>query len=299
MPAAEKDGLLTMRISIIIPTLNAGAQIGALLDALFRQRMRADEIIVVDSQSQDDTESIVARYDGVRWMTVQRSEFDHGGTRDMALRASSGDVVLFLTQDAIPQGEDYIERLLAPFSDPHLAAASGRQAPRSDARPFERAVREHNYPKESRIWSAQDIGSMGVRAFLISDCCAAYRREAYLAVGGFDHPILTNEDMLMAEKLLHAGYRLAYCADAAVTHSHNMTLMQQYRRNLIVGRTMKRYEARFDHVSETGAGAKLALSVMRRLVREKEYIECVCFAADCAARLLGNRVGRFLEGRGK
>jgi len=283
-------------ISIIIPTLNAGGHIERLLNVLLRQKRKADEIIVVDSQSQDDTVSIVSRYEGVRLIEIERSAFDHGGTRDMALRESKGDFVLFLTQDALPEDEWYISRLLAPFEDPAVAAVGGRQKPYDDARPFERAVREHNYPADSCVWTAEAIGSMGVRAFLISDCCSAYRREAYLAVGGFDHPIMTNEDMLIAEKLLHAGYKLAYCGDAAVLHSHNMTLKQQYKRNYIVGRTMKRYEERFECVKETGTGAQLALAVFKRLLREWELIECICFAADCAARLLGNRIGRLREG---
>ncbi len=51
-------------------------------------------------------------------------------------------------------------------------------------------------------------------------------QERDLEVGGFDHPILTNEDMLMAEKLLHAGYKIAYSGKAAVYHSHRFTLRQ-------------------------------------------------------------------------
>ena len=286
-----------MSISIIIPTLNAGEHIGALLDALSKQTIRADEIIVVDSHSDDHTAGIVSRYEHVRLMQIERNVFDHGGTRDMALRESSGEFVLFLTQDALPEDDEYIERLLAPFEDPSIAAVGGRQKAYPDARPFERAVREHNYPDRSFVWSARDIDSLKVRAFLISDCCSAYRRSAYLKVGGFDQPIMTNEDMLIAEKLLHKGYKLAYCGDAVVLHSHNLTFMQQYRRNYIVGRTMQRYAERFEHVSEIETGKKLAFAVFARLIKEREYAECICFMADCAARLLGNRAGRWMERR--
>lgn len=58
--------------------------------------------------------------------------------------------------------------------------------------------------------------------------------------------------MLMAEKLLHAGYKIASQRESAVYHSHRFTLRQEYRRNYIIGQTMKRYEERFEHVSETG-----------------------------------------------
>ena len=285
-----------MRISLIIPTLNAGKELGTLLAALRAQTVPPDEIIVVDSASKDDTRA-VAEAAGAVFIPIARKDFDHGGTRHMALERSSGDVVIFMTQDAMPADAQAIEHLLAPLDDPQIAAVGGRQVPRADTRPYEALVRLHNYPEESRSWGAEAVETMGVRAFMISDVFAAYRREAYLQAGGFDHPIMTNEDMLMAQKLLAAGYRLAYAGDARVLHAHNLTLRQQFRRNYVVGRTMKRYEARFCHVQEIGAGMTLAKDVLCRLIRRGRLVEACRFALDCAARLAGNRLGRHDEAR--
>ena len=283
-----------MNISLIIPTLNAARDLPALMMRLQNQTMPPDEIIVVDSESGDGTPEL-ARGLGAKVIEIARKDFDHGGTRDMALRRSRGDFVLFMTQDALPADEHYIEKLLAPFDDPRVAAVGGRQRPKPDARPFERLVREHNYPADTRVWDAGAIAQMGVKAFLLSDCCSAYRRSAYLNAGGFDHPIYTNEDMLMVQKLLEAGHSVCYCGAAAVLHSHNMTMREQFRRNYIVGRTMKRYEARFSHVNEMGEGTKLAKAVLLALLREGRPLETVRFCLDCAARLLGNRLGRLME----
>ena len=285
-----------MKISLIIPTLNGADGLPALMARLKNQTMPPDEIIVVDSASTDGTAQL-ARELGAKVIEIERKDFDHGGTRDMALRRSQGDIVLFMTQDALPVDEHYIERLIAPLDDPRVAAVGGRQAPRIGARPFERLVREYNYPKHTRVWDASAIGEMGIRAFLISDVCSAYRRSAYLNAGGFDHPIMTNEDMLMAQKLLENGYALCYCGDAAVYHSHNLTLSQQYRRNYIVGRTMKRYEERFAYIEEMSVGGKLAKAVMLQLLREKRPLEMFAFLMDGAARLLGNRLGRMAEAK--
>lgn len=285
-----------MSVSVIIPTLNGGAQIGRLIQVLREQSVIPDEILVVDSQSEDQTCRIVQEA-GVRLLPIKRKDFDHGGTRDMALRASKGDIVVFMTQDALPIDSYFIEKLIAPLSDPDVAAVGGRQIAYPDARPFEKLIRAYNYPEEERVWAAQDIERLGVRSFLISDVCAAYRREAYLAAGGFDFPILTNEDMLMAERLLHAGYKLAYNGQAKVYHSHHFTLRQEFKRNLIIGRTMKRYEARFEHVGEVETGVKLVKVVLRDLLRSGHIFECFCFCMNCAARLLGNRAGRYMEGR--
>lgn len=284
-----------MSVSVIIPTLNAAGQIERLLDAVAKQTLLPEEIIVVDSQSDDDTASRAAAHSHVRVVPIARSAFDHGGTRDMALRMARGDFVVFLTQDALPIGSDCLERLLEPFRNPDVAAVGGRQIAYPEARPFERMIRAHNYPTEDRVWRAQDIERLGVRAYLISDVCAAYRREAYLSVGGFDHPIMTNEDMLMAQKLLGAGFALAYSARAAVYHSHTLTWRQEFRRNWVIGRTMKRYERRFHCGSEMGEGITLVKSVLAQLVRDGQIAECAGFCLNCSARLLGNRLGRFAE----
>lgn len=286
-----------MSVSVIIPTLNAGDALDGLLGALLRQTIVPDEIIIVDSQSTDETVRRAQGYDRVRVLEIERGAFDHGGTRDMALRQSVGEFVVFMTQDAMPAHERAIENLLEPFKDEQVAAVGGRQIAWPNARPAEKLMRAQSYPAQSRVWRASDMASMGVRAFLISDVFAAYRKEAYLAVGGFDHPLMTNEDMLIAERLLRAGYALAYSGDATVYHSHDFSFAQQFRRNLLVGRVLKRYEQRFGGAQEMGEGVKLARAIYAQLLRDKRFIECIRFSVDCAARLLGNRAGRWIEGR--
>ena len=96
-----------MSVSVILPTLNAAGEIAALLAALMDQTQPPEEILVVDSGSTDDTAEL-ARAHGARVMSVPRDQFDHGGTRDAALRQTAGEFVLFLTQDALPADECYI-----------------------------------------------------------------------------------------------------------------------------------------------------------------------------------------------
>ena len=183
-----------MSVSVIIPTMNAGDALGRLLDALDAQTQKPDEILIVDSESTDGAPQRAAERSRVRLETVKRASFDHGGTRDWALRRTSGEFVIFMTQDALPADVHSVERLLAPFADARVAMAGGRQIAREDARPAEKLMRENSYPKESRVWDASDIPRMGMRAYLISDVFAAYRRSAYLQAGGFDHPILWAAD---------------------------------------------------------------------------------------------------------
>lgn len=190
--------------------------------------MAPEEVIIVDSQSVDGTVDLAAAVPGVRVIPVKREAFDHGGTRDMAVRASATPYVVMLTQDALPVDANWAQALLTPFEDERVAAVCGRQIARSDARAYEKAVRAFRYADQSRVWDSEDLPELGIRGFLLSDTCAAYRREAYDAVGGFEHPLMTNEDMLIAADLLNAGWRLAYSAEAVVWHSHKHTLKQEY-----------------------------------------------------------------------
>ena len=279
-----------MKFSVIIPTLNAGRQIATLLDALAKQTIQPDEVLVVDSSSADGTAD-AARARGAKVQVIPREQFDHGGTRDQALRRISGELVIFMTQDALPVSDDTLAHLLSSFSDERVAATTGRQIAYPNARPFEKAFREYRYPAENLVWTQVDVAALGAAAFRLTDVFAAYRREAYVAVGGFDHPLRTNEDMLMAQKLLANGWKLCYRGDAAVYHSHCSTLRQEYCRNCLIGSVLARYADRFDGLSLKSEGMKMVQHVAGRLLREGHPLECCAFIMNCAARLLGHEAG--------
>ena len=279
-------------VSVVIPTLNAESELSGLLRVLKRQTLCPEEIIVVDSSSDDLTGEIAEDDPSVTLIRIDRGDFNHGATRDMAFRRSSGDLVCFLTQDAVPVSDAYLERLVAPLlSDDGIALVSGRQLPKPDARRFEQLVRAFNYPEESSVRSVTDLPRLGIKTFFASDVCSAYRRSAYLACGGFPR-LETNEDMLMAARFIEAGYKVAYEASAEVYHSHNLTICQQFNRNRMVGRFLASHASELMGALEFGEGARLAKSVADILLREGNLLELLAFGADCAARLLGNRAGR-------
>lgn len=166
-------------LSVVIPTLNAEGEIGQLLSSIEQQTIRPCDILVVDSSSDDGTRNEVGEHPGVDLCVIERSSFNHGATRDMALRRTTGDIVCFLTQDAMPDGSHYLENLIQPMlEDPLVALSSGRQLPKPDARRFEQLVREFNYPSESSVRSADDLETLGIKTFFCSDVCSAYRRDA-------------------------------------------------------------------------------------------------------------------------
>ena len=279
-------------ISVIIPTLNAEKELPALLEALGRQTAPVGEILVADSESADRTVKIAREFPAVRVIPVRRQNFDHGRTRDEALRQSTGDIVVFLTQDAVPADEHCLENLIRPLREDGVAVSAGRQLPRADAAPMERLVRSFNYPAESHIRSEADVARMGIKAFFCSDVCAAYNREIYEKLGGFDYPLKTNEDMFFAARAIRGGYRVAYAADARVIHSHNFSLREQYRRNRIQGYEIERHRGLLGDVSQESEGMKLVKYVGAGLLKKGRVLSFIHFGLDCCARLLGSRRGK-------
>lgn len=287
---------MEMLVSLVIPTLNAGQEIQPLLEVLLKQTHPADEIVVVDSSSDDDTvdlvQSFAERYPSVRASVINRCEFNHGGTRDQAVRElTTGDIVLFLTQDAVPTNEKYIENIIRPFSDARVGAVSGRQIPKADARRYEQLVRSFNYPAESFTRSKSDLSLYGIKTFFTSDVCSAYRRTAYLNCGGFC-PTMMSEDMYIASKLIAANYIIAYASDATVYHSHNLKLSEQYKRNFATGYFLQEHEDILMGAKEISEGTRLVKYVSSNLLKEGRMGELISFGVDCVARLLGNRAGR-------
>jgi len=279
-------------VSVIIPTLNAAGTIRCLLNDLLNQTLPPDEIIVVDSSSDDDTIKLVKQFESVKLLQIARAEFYHGGTRDMALRASEGEVILFLTQDAGIADNTYVETMVSAIGQENVACVCGRQIARSDAPLYEKYTREFNYPADSYIRNSDDIRRLGIKAFFLSDACSAYRRDAYLAVGGFEHPVLTNEDMLIAAKFLRAGYRIAYCAEAIVEHSHRYTFRQEFKRNYKIGFVMRQYRRLLDGADTTAEGLRYFGFVMEHLLARFALPQCVRFCLLCTAKFFGIQTGR-------
>ncbi len=289
-----------MQVSVIIPTLNAEATIEPLLSALEKQSLPPEEIIVVDSSSTDQTAEIIRRHSSARLISIPRETFNHGGTRDTAAREAGGDVLLFMTQDAIPVNERLIEIFTHALGDhPQAAAAYARQIPAAVARPREKMVRSFSYPEKSEVHDRET--SLGLRTFYLSNVCAAYRKETYLALGGFETDLRTNEDMLFAAKAIKAGYQILYTAEAEVIHSHDLSLAEQYRRNRLQGYELARHRELLGNDSPVSSGKSMLIHVTKGLLKEGHVFSWIGFGMDCIARYAGNRAGKraFEKGKGK
>jgi len=225
-----------MKFLLCIPTYNAGNLWNKWIKAYESQSVTADQVIVIDSSSSDDTVKL-AKDAMFSVFSIPQSEFNHGGTRNQAVRFAENfaDILVFMTQDAILASPDSLEKLLVPFSDPEVAAVCGRQLPHHNATPLAAHTRYFNYPSESRVRTMADISALGIKTAFMSNSFAAYRLSVFDKLGGFPDNTILAEDMYLTAKMILSGYKVAYCAEAKVFHSHNYTLKQEFQRYFDTG----------------------------------------------------------------
>ncbi len=217
------------------PTLNPGECFNDWLASLISQTNQPGEVFIIDSGSSDATQKKAINA-GFTVKKIQKSQFNHGGTRQWAIDESEGyELVVFLTQDAILSSADSLSNIIHYFEDKNVAAVCGRQLPRKVAKPIEAHARFFNYPSQSYVRSIDDVKTFGLKTTFISNSFAAYRISALNKVVGFPDNVIFGEDMYVAAKMLKAGYKIAYAADACVYHSHDYTLLQEFRRYFDMG----------------------------------------------------------------
>ena len=221
--------------SVIIPTLNGARQLEELLSSFRIQTRKPREILVVDSASTDDTVLVAKRY-GARVISIDRDEFDHGGTRTQAALELRSEYLVFFTQDVIPAHRSVLENLVKPLQqDDSVGISYGRQLPSFEATDTARHLRLFNYPDKSQVRTFEDRLRYGLSTVFASNSCAAYNRKVLGTVGYFRDDLIFGEDTCAVGRMLQAGYRVAYIAEAPVYHSHNYSWSEEFRRYFDIG----------------------------------------------------------------
>lgn len=281
-----------MSIYLIVPTLNPGSIWQQWLAAVQLQKCNVHGI-VVDSSSTDGTDfsALPAHW---QYLCIAPADFNHGGTRTLALQhvPPGIQVVVFMTQDAFLATPYALKELLSAFADPTVACAYGRQIPHADTTPLAAHARGFNYPAASRTLSMADQPQLGMKTCFLSNSFAAYRLKDLQAVGGFPSDVILGEDMSVAARLLIAGKRLAYVAEACVYHSHNYSLVQEFRRYFDTGV----FHARTPWLLQTfgdagGEGLRFVLSELAYLWRYAPAWLPVAIVRTFA-KWLGYKLGR-------
>ena len=279
-----------MRISLIIPTLNAGPRIEQLLSRLAAQDKKPLETIIVDSSSDDNTVEIAKGF-GARTIVIPRRSFNHGKARNMAAAEAEGDVLVFMTQDALPYDNSLLGNLTAPLKSGVSEAAYGRHIPGPDASPPEIFARRFNYPESPLTKSMDDLPRYGIKTFFFSNVCSAVKRDAFLKVGMFPEDLRTNEDMLLAAKLLLSGHKVAYVPGAAVIHSHACSLFRLFARYYNIGSSLRRNKWILKYARSEGEGLRFIKEEFSFLLQRQQYFWIPYIFLEALMKYAGYRTG--------
>jgi rhamnosyltransferase len=232
------------RVSVVIPVLDGADTLPAVLDALFAQPLPGgQEVVIVDSGSRDGSREL-AKQHPVKLVDVRPTDFDHGETRNLGIRHASGEIVVLLTQDAVPVGSDFLAEILRPFEDPQVAGAYGRQIPRDDcdvvtARNLRGWMAGREQASRARLGSRrlEDLPPAERHELCVFDnVCSAMRRSAWEELS---FPASRfGEDIAWGKEAISRGWTIAYAPAAAVVHSHRRSLGYEYRRTRICHETL-------------------------------------------------------------
>lgn len=246
-----------MTISVVIPTLNAEPYMVALLEALAGQQPRPpDEVILVDSHSTDATVSLAENW-GARVLKVD--VFTHGGARNMGAQAATGDVVVFMTQDALPRDEHWLAHLVEAFNDDRVAASFSRQVPKEEATPMEAYYLKMNFPEGRPVRRMAQAGeAVDAGQVFFSNVSSAVRREILLRLP-FDETLIMGEDQQLARDILSEGLATEYRPHSVVIHSHRYPLRILFKRYFDSAVAMKSVVQ--GHTASTST--KMGLSYLR------------------------------------
>ena len=216
-------------MSVVIPVLNAGALLPRLLKSIASQQPAApDEIILVDSHSTDNTVAIAQSYPEVKIIPIDL--FSHGRARNLGAREATGEIIVLMTQDALPADRHWLAALLEPLADPQVAAVCSRQVPRPDAPPTENFFLAYHFPPGPPLRRVRPAGrSLTLADVFFSNVSAAVRRDIILRYP-FDETLIMSEDQQFARDLITAGYAIVYQPSSVVVHSHRYSLGTAFRR---------------------------------------------------------------------
>ena len=279
-----------MNIEIICPLYNAEKYIKK-LDESIRKQENVDikKITYLLTESSDNSKEILKEI-SANYFFIKKEEFSHSITRENYALKSDSDILVFFTQDIEIKNTNWLENLVAPIIKEEVEATFSRQLTKYDN--IEKYTREKNYPDKSYISDKKLLGEIGLRAFFFSDASSAIKTDIFKKLNGYDGKNLpTNEDQYIAYKLITNGYKIKYCADSIVYHSHKFSLKQLYKRYYDTGIFYKQ-ENYIDNFGTTKTGSGLAMYILKRAIQDKNVKVLIEFLPNMIVRFFGMKMGK-------
>lgn len=278
-------------VSVIIPTYNAGKLLPQLLNKLASQTL-LHELVIIDSNSTDDTENVLKTFN-IEAVKIKKENFSHGGTRNLGLSLVKSDVVVYMTQDALPESNDTLELLVnSLYYRDDIVMSYGRQIPFYNAKAFARIARVNNYPDYSLIKDKSLIPELGIKTCSCSNSFAAYFRKELLDINGFPENLILGEDVAVAAQFILQNKAVAYSSEAKVYHSHDYTLTEEFKRYFDIG--VFHHDQRVllsNFPPAESEGFKYVINEWKELIHMKKYILIPAQIVRSIAKYSGYKLG--------
>lgn len=279
-----------MEIEIICPLYNAEKYIKKLDDSIKKQiNVNIKQITYLLTESNDESEEILKEI-SANYFIIKQEEFSHSLTREKQAFKSKADILVFITQDIEIRNVNWLENLVKPIIRGEVEATFSRQLTKYDN--IEKYTREKNYPDKSYVSDKKLLDKIGLRAFFFSDASSAIKTEVFKNLNGYDGKNLpTNEDQYIAYKLITNGYKIKYCADSVIYHSHKFSLKQLYQRYYDTGKFYKQ-EKYIDNFGTNKTGGGLAVYILKRAIQDKNIKVLIEFLPNMVVRFIGMKMGK-------
>lgn len=294
-----------MDATIVIPVKNGGARLREVLEMIFRQRTSYQyEVICVDSGSTDGSLEVLSEFP-VRLFQIPASEFGHGKTRNYGAAQGTGKYIVFVTQDALPVDENWLQSLLEAMEmDEGIAGGFGQHLPYPDCNIFDKRDLPAHFARfgaENHIFQIEDREAydrdIGLRLFLsfFSDNNSCLRRSVWEKYPYSD--VDYAEDQIWMRKMLELGYKKVYVPGAMVYHSHDFPVREYCKRCFDDLKAHYRIHNGFKIVPDIG---KAVLGFFGTIWRDSQYIRQLSpswhFRLHWLKESAGRACGRYLIG---
>jgi GT2 family glycosyltransferase len=214
--------MMVPELSVVIPTLNRGKLLHDTVRQVLSQRFTDFELLLVDQSDATGraaNEAFVCEVSDARVVYVHLPVKGLPNARNEALGRVRGRIVLFLDDDVILLGDDFLDVHIGAYTAfPEVGGVTGRIVERS-VRPNAKATSAHISPGGRTItnmWGNE-------RTFLpsLKGANMSYRMEAVRAVGGFDRRYTGTallEDTDYGYRVGARGWKLLYEPRAELVH---------------------------------------------------------------------------------